>query len=180
MENTMVKDLMVPLSEYATVPETASLKEAVVALEEIQDERFGRIPHRAVLVMNDQKRIVGKVSQWDIVRSLEPRYKEIGEFHQLSRFGFSVDFIENMQKTYNLWQKSPKNIIDITSNTCVADIMYTPSEDEYVAEDSSLQVAIHQMVVGHHQSLLVIRNGRVVGVLRFSDVFAEVSKLIRD
>jgi len=36
MKQTKVRDLMVPLSEYATVSEEATLYEAVMALEESQ------------------------------------------------------------------------------------------------------------------------------------------------
>jgi len=178
MEKIKVKELMVPLSDYATVHQTASLREAVVVLEEIRKKSPSRIPHRAVLVVDEKGDVVGKVSQWDVVRSLEPKYKEIGEFDQLARFGFSVEFIENMQKTYNLWHEPSRNIGELTSNICVSDIMYTPTAGEYVAEDSTLRVAIHQMVVGQHQSLLVLRDKKVVGILRFTDVFIEVAKLI--
>ena len=53
MKIPLVKEFMVPLEEYATVSEDATLKEAVGALEKAQ-ERFTetRYPHRAVLVLN--------------------------------------------------------------------------------------------------------------------------------
>jgi CBS domain containing-hemolysin-like protein len=38
MQDYLVKDLMVPLSEYATVPEGSTLYEAVQALEKAQEE----------------------------------------------------------------------------------------------------------------------------------------------
>ena len=37
MKNYCVKDLMVPISEYATVPEEATLYESVLALEKAQE-----------------------------------------------------------------------------------------------------------------------------------------------
>ena len=67
----MVKDLMVPLSEYAAVSEEATLYDAVLALEEAQaafDQ--SRYRHRAVLVYDKDKKVVGKVSQLDILRAL--------------------------------------------------------------------------------------------------------------
>ncbi len=54
--------------------------------------------------------------------------------------------------------------------------MYSPQEGEYVKEDAKVAEAIHQFILGHHQSLLVLKNGKVVGILRLSDVF----KLICD
>ena len=61
----------------------------------------------------------------------------------------------------------------------VKDVMYTPAEGEYVQEDATLDEAIHQLVIGRHQSLLVTRESRVVGVLRLSDVFGAICSAIR-
>ncbi len=53
--------------------------------------------------------------------------------------------------------------------------MQTPSEGEFIDEEASLEVAILQMVMGHHLlSLLVTRGRAIVGVLRMTDVFAAV------
>jgi CBS domain-containing protein len=52
--------------------------------------------------------------------------------------------------------------------------MYTPGEGEYVSENASLGEAIHQLIMGHHQSLLVTRDDKIVGILRLTDVFAAV------
>ena len=54
--------------------------------------------------------------------------------------------------------------------------MLTPREDEYVKEDEVLEVAIRQMVLGRHLSLLVTRDQQVVGILRLSDVFEHITK----
>ena len=54
------------------------------------------------------------------------------------------------------------------------DVMYSPSEGEYVREDATLAEAIHQLVIGRHQSLLVTRDKDIVGILRLTDVFTEV------
>ncbi|MFH2002429.1 MAG: CBS domain-containing protein [Planctomycetota bacterium] len=179
MENILVKNLMVPLTDYTVVPQTASLREAVIALEKIQDKPYGNYPHQAVLVKNEAGDIVGKISKWDVIRSLEPKYKEIGEFNSLSRFGFSVEFIKNMQSTYNLWQHEGDSLSELTANICVKDVMYTPNEGEYVSENSTLKVALHLLAVGKHHSLIVLKDKKVVGVLRFVDVFNEIAKWIK-
>ena len=51
MENYLVKDLMVPLSEYATVPEGSTLYEAVQALEK-SGELLDRV-NRLFSCLND-------------------------------------------------------------------------------------------------------------------------------
>jgi len=59
------------------------------------------------------------------------------------------------------------------ANLKVKECMYSPSEGEYVEADASLCEAIHILVMGQHQKLLVTREGEIVGVLRLTDVFKE-------
>ena len=70
MEQMKVKDLMVPIEEYATVSQDATLFEAVQALERAQ-EKLNRTQclylHRAILVFDQNKKIIGKISQLDIM-----------------------------------------------------------------------------------------------------------------
>ena len=56
----------------------------------------------------------------------------------------------------------------------VKDFMYTPSEGEYVTKNASLREAVHNFVMGDHQSLLVTGNEKIVGILRLTDVFMEI------
>ena len=58
--------------------------------------------------------------------------------------------------------------------------MYSPSEGEYIAENAGLDEAIHQFILGHHQSLLVTSGERIVGILRLTDVFAAVYHVMKD
>ncbi len=45
---------------------------------------------------------------------------------------------------------------------------------------ATLDEAIHQLIIGHHQSLLVTREGAIVGVLRLTDVFAAVFHAMKE
>ena len=53
-------------------------------------------------------------------------------------------------------------------------LLHTPAEGEYVDENASLAEAIHQLDMGHYQSLLVTRGKKIVGILRQRDMFKEV------
>jgi len=180
VKSIQVKDLMVSLADYASVSQEATLHEAIVALDEAQKRLHrDRHPHRAVLVLDEAGHVVGKLSQWDLIRSLEPRYNEIVDFKSLVRLGFSSRFIRSMIRDQGLWQKPLENLCRRASQIRVKDVMYTPAEGEYVAEDATLDEGIHQLVIGHHQSLLVTRDSEVVGVLRLSDVFTEICRIIQ-
>jgi len=181
MKTRMVKDLMVPLQEYATVREDASLQAAVLALEEAQKKfHHDRYKHRAILVLDKSGSVVGKLSQLDVLKGLEAGYKKMGDFKGISHTGFSTEFIKSMVDKYDLWKKPLEDICRRSPHIKVKDIMYTPTEGEYVPMDATLDQALHQLVVGHHQSLLVTKDGKeIVGILRLTDVFQEISEMIK-
>jgi CBS domain containing-hemolysin-like protein len=56
----------------------------------------------------------------------------------------------------------------------VEDFMQTMAEQEHIDLEASLDIAIHQLVLGNHLSLLVTENDEIVGILRVADVFAAV------
>ncbi len=175
MKSIQVKELMVPLAQYATVSEDATLYEAVVALKAAQECLDpSRHKHRAILVYDAKKRIVGKLSQLDVLKSLEPKYEDIGKLDAISRFGFSREFVSSMLKNYGLWEKPLQDLCKKAAQKKVKDIMYTPGKGEYISDEDSLDAAIHQLIMGQHQSLLVTHGEEIVGVLRLTDVFEAV------
>lgn len=177
-----VKDLMVPLSEYATVSEDATLREAVMALEKAQEEfaRTGHLYlHRAVLVYDKAGKIVGKVSQLDVLSALEPKYKEISNGKGMSYYGFTQKFIRSMMDQYSLLDKPLNNLLKKASEQRVKNFVSRPTEGEYIEEDASLDKAIHQFVIGQHQSLLVTGQDEIVGILRLTDVFNAIFQEIK-
>ena len=180
MEEIKVKELMVPLSGYATVSQDATLAEAVEALQHAQKEfDQTRDRHRAILISDENNKIVGKLSQLDVIRSLEPKYLKFDNRKELSRFGLTKDYMDTILKEHNLWAESLDSICEKAAKIVVKTIMYTPTEGEYVSENATLEEAIHQLVMGRHQSLLVTSSKDIVGILRLTDVFREIANRIR-
>ena len=180
MKTLTVQELMVSLSEYTTVSEEATLYDAVLALEKVQ-ETFDpqKHRHRGVLVYDKNNKVVGKLGQLDILKTLEPKYAEMGDLGPLSRAGFSPEFLRSMIEKFALWDKPLSDICSKAARMKVKEIMYTPTEGEYVEGNASLGEAIHQLVMGHHQSLLVTKGEDIVGVLRLVDVFKEVCEAMK-
>jgi CBS domain-containing protein len=175
-----VKDIMVPIAEYATVSMDATLFDAVSALEEAQRcFSSDRYKHRAILVYDGSGKIVGKLSQMDVIRSLEAGYDKMGELKAVSHSGFSQDLIRSMMKKYDLWQSPLEDICKKAFRIKVKEIMYTPGQGEYVDQDATLNEAIHQLIMGRHQSLLVTSGRDIVGVLRLTDVFCQVTDMMK-
>jgi len=180
MKTRMVKDIMVPLAEYATVFENATLQEAVLALEKAQ-EKFdqARYRHRALLVLDKQKKVVGKICQIDLLTILEPKYDTMLKNGGLAHSGLTKKFMESMLDHYDLWNSSMDSICAKVWNKKVSSFMKNPSEGEYIREDDSMGKAIHQLIMGNNQSLLVTRGDDIVGILRLTDVFSEMVQVIK-
>lgn len=174
MQSMTVKDLMVPLAEYATVDEDANLFEAVNALEKAQ-EAFDskKYRHRAVLVLSKAGTVVGKISQLDALKALEPKYSTF-DSKGASAMGFSKKFIMSIMQGHDMWNKPLTDICKKAMVIKVKTIMQSPTEGEFVEENATLDQAIHQLIIGSHQSLLVTRIGYITGILRLTDVFAAV------
>lgn len=170
-----VKDLMVPLSEYATVTVGSTLYEAVLALEKAQEEHDrAKYRHRGVLVMEQDGRVVGKISHMDALCALEPKADAANEIKDLIRFGFSHGFVADLLKRERLKGAPLSDLCRKTLELKVEDFMRPTAGAEFVDLEASLDIAIHQIVLGNHLSLLVTENGKVIGILRVADVFAAV------
>ncbi len=175
MKTIKIKDIMVPIDEYAAVSQDATLYEALLALEEAQ-EKQGTVSykHRAVLVYDENREIAGKISQLDLIKGLEKGYAKVEELQRASFSGYSKNFLESLAKTHNLWNEPMRDICKKGANIKAKDIMHKPEEGEFVQSDASLDKAIHLLVMGRHQSLLVSEKGKITGILRLTDVLKEI------
>jgi len=177
----LVKELMVPLSEYATVPRGSTLFNAVLELEKAQEEfDHTKYRHRGVLILDKDKRVVGKLGQLDVLRALEPKNDELGDISGLNRYGFSANFIRNVRKQRRMQATPLKDICSKALKLKVEDFMQAPSEGEFIDQEASLEIAVLQLVMGQHLSLLVTSGREIVGVLRLTDVFAAVFHTMKE
>ena len=176
-----VKEMMVPISDYATVSDTSNLLETVKAMVNANKDFHGKpYRHRAVLVVDKKGNVVGKVSQVDIMLAVEPNYRDIGNDINVGRFGFSSSFMKSIREQYKLWNRPLEEYIDTLRNTKITDAMYTPAEHQHVSIDETLDEAMHKIVMGRHQSLLVLNGKKVVGILRSTDVFNFFCDLLQE
>ncbi|MGD9366667.1 MAG: CBS domain-containing protein [Desulfobacteraceae bacterium] len=182
MTQFTVKDLMVPLSEYATVPEGSTLFEAVMALERAQEEfDHTKYRHRGILVLNKENQVVGKISQVDVLRVLEPKDESLEGVKELMDFSFSGKFVRNVYKQRRLQGASFKDLCTGALRHKVEDCMQTFLEGEYIDQDARLDTAIHHLILENLFSLLVTDNKKeIIGILRLSDVFAAVFHTMKE
>jgi CBS domain-containing protein len=171
---------MVPIDEYATVSSDANLYEAVLALEQAQltfDPHRHR--HRALLVFNEERNVVGKLDIYDILMALEPKYGELDAAGVLKSSGHSPELIESMLRDNILWEEPLQFICSRATDINVRDFMEAPEDGVYIELNATMDEAIHQLIMWRYQSLLVTSDKKVVGVLRLSDVFTKICDKIK-
>lgn len=169
---------MLPLSEYATIDGNRTVQEALEVLSTAQKSLTpGRHFLRAILVLNETGVVVGKLSQWAILRSLEPSFLKYVDEASLAKAGLTEDFIQSMKDTFSLFSGGLEQMCRAAGNIRARDAMVPVGES--IDENALLTEAIHQMVLRHALSILVTRGGTVVGILRQSDLFEEVARIIR-
>ena len=172
--DTQVKELMIPLADYPMVSHSASYYEAVSTLMAAHDRLRGKTyKPRSVLVTDENGKVVGKVNLWDTMRALEPKYGSVADFDRLTHFGVNPDFLRSMVEKHELWSDPLDTLCQKAAAMQVGTFMSRPDSDQYIPEDATLAAAVHQMVMGHHLSLLVNtgQGSEVVGFLRLCDVF---------
>jgi len=174
MKNKQVKELMLPLSDYAVVTESTTLLEALQALEVAQAKLPpGKPYHRAVLVADVQGNIVGKLGQHGFLKALEPKYAVLGDVERLSQAGLSEDFVNSIMDNYRFWQDNMDDVCRRARSIQIQHVM-KPVEVS-IDENRSLTEAIHLLVMWQTDSLLVTRREGVIGILRMSDLFRDVA-----
>ena len=173
---TLVRQLMIPLEQYPTIGVEATLYQATTSLEKAHDSLPDRIyKPRALLVVDEAGRVVGKLNLWDCLRALEPKYQEPA---RLSHFGLNPELVRAAVEEHGLWNDPLDELCRKAACMQVRQFMSVPGEQEYVDENATLAEAVHQMIVGEHLGLLVTRGpqGRVVGFLRVCDLFQYVCR----
>lgn len=172
MKSRQVNEVMVPISEYATIHDDASMAEAIQSIES-ESKRYGDSPyrHNSLVVINDENHAVGRLSQVDIMRAMEPRYAKLGNKHWVSRSVLSKEVLVTLRESFKLWEQPLEKMCSDLNNLKVKDFMQVPTEGEMVEEDDTFNIACHRIVMGRHHSLLVTRNKEIVGILRSTDLF---------
>jgi CBS domain-containing protein len=188
MQSLSVKDLMVPRNQYARISADRTLGEAVLTLQEVQKREQSLDPERhrdrAILVIDEFDKVIGKLSMLNVLRGLLPRYDRVRGSRTSSkgaaRVGSARLFIDSQERDLGLWNKPLENLIKKASNVKIRHLIREFADGETVAEDASLDTALHQMIMGRFQSLLVTRAGDITGILRLTDVYDEISRRIRE
>ena len=166
-------DIMVPLDQYPHIPYWFTLRQAIAALEKSVLEIGGRqsLP-RALLVFDEKYQLMGMAGRRDILRGLEPSFMEKRK-HRPQRQMFDVAIDPNLA---DLSFGREVEVLRSQAGQQVAEIM-SPIKATSDFDDSLTKVVA--AMLSHDLTMMpVLKEGRVVGIVRSVDIFHEVAKLL--
>ena len=149
-----LKDLLIPLSDYPHMPYWGTLREAIAQLNLAYETG-----HHTVLVFDEAYKLVGMLSQKDIIRGLVPKFAE--------HYEEGVPVFWDDLLTSGSQKRLALPIEQFMSRVkAMGD-----------AEDSILKAA-HVLLQENTYLLPIMENGKLTGVVRMGDLFQEVSNAV--
>jgi len=139
--------------EPITLKPTASLREAAITLA---DESVGGCP-----VVDDEGRIIGMLSEVDILEALKTQHKEL-RMLMPPEITFGISFVEIIK------EREALSAFKEVESKVVQDVM--TQDVTWVSPDDNVEKAIQAMV--HHKvhRVPVVEGGKLVGILTRGDV----------
>ncbi len=170
MKDIKVRDLMLPLEEYTVVSDAAMLKDLFLALEGaltgVQKKDPMEARDFAVLVLDKDKQVVGRLTVWDILGGLEPHARK------------RVDPLA-MIEGYAAWDQPLAHLATKAQNLQARDLVKVLDKKEYIDQEAGLNEAVRRLVDNRFLSLIATAGRETVGILRVVDVFRYVCNELR-
>ena len=176
----LVKDLMVPAEECATVRQEVTVGEALLkfkAMGKSEGGVRGSSECGALLVVDQGNRAVGKLGRTDIVMSLDPGYRRQADSSAIAHTataGLSPALLRSLLHRYSAWNEPFETRCQSVLVLTVEECMCEPNSSECVMDSDLLEVAVHKLTISHHQTLLVVGSQGIAGILSLGDVFREI------
>ncbi len=176
-----VRDLLVPLSEYATTSVDSTLRAAIPALRrlycEVEEGKCTQAGHRNILVLDDAGELVGILSFRSILQVLIPETAG-GLAAKLEALGVSMAFAQADSADLDEARAGFKARVIRNATTKVKDIMLKVRGT--VDANADLMDALKLMCQNKITVLPVYEGKKLVGVIRESDLFLSVADILME
>jgi CBS domain-containing protein len=159
-----VKDLMIPLEDYPHIPYWFTLRQAMAIVREAAIKFEGSFEPRAVLVFDEKYQLLGILTLRDIIRGLEPRFLKETD---LIKADPSLTVLMGDLFGPGMKEQSQKPVSEVMSPIKVT-----------VNGDDPIVKALFLMIKGNVGVMPVMMDSKVAGMIRLSDLFTEISKLV--
>jgi len=171
-----VRDRMIPIEKYATVPPGATLQEAALSLRRSYCELDGGLcteaGPRTVLVVDESGRLTGILDFRSFLRVLIPEIAG-GLSERLAALGITMTFAEADAPALDEARLGFSDRVIKNAQTRVQDIMLKVRGTIEVQD--SLMTALKVMFRNRITVLPVYSEGKLAGVLRDTDLFLAVA-----
>jgi len=158
------KDLMIPLEDYPHIPYWFTLRQAMAIVREAAIKFEGQFEPRAVLVFDEKYQLMGILTLRDIITGLEPKSLQETILIKMdpSLTVLMGDFCGPKMK-----EQSQRPVSEVMS----------PVKVTVNAEDP-ITKPLYLMIKENAGLIPVMQGGKVAGMLRLSDLFGEISKMV--
>jgi CBS domain-containing protein len=159
-----VKDLMIPLEDYPHIPYWFTLRQAMAIVREAAIKFEGSFEPRAVLVFDEKYQLMGILTLRDIIKGLEPNFlKETS----LVKMDPSLTVLLGDLLGPQMKEHSQRPVSEVMSP-----IQATVDGNAPIAK------ALYLMIKENVGLMPVTQDSKVTGMIRLSDLFNEVAKLV--
>lgn len=176
-----VRDLLVPISEYAVTTLDKPLKEAVPALRklycEVEDGKCTEAGHRTILVLDHAGKLVGILDFKSILKVLIPEIAG-GLTAKLEALGVSIAFAQAGTADLDEARLGFRARVLKNAETQVGEIMLKIRGT--IQADADLMDALKVIYANKITVLPVYDGDKLVGVLRDSDLFLSVADILME
>ena len=177
-----IRDVMVPIAEYATTSPEKSLKDAVLDLRkiycEVETGECTEAGHRTCMVLDENKDLIGIIDFQSILKTLIPEIAGgLGE--KLASLGMSVAFAEAGADELDEANAGLTQRVLTHAETKVGDMMLKVRGKGLKADSPLIEglKTMHRLKV----TVMPVYDGdSIVGVLRDSDLFLAVAAILND
>jgi len=159
-----VKDLMIPLEDYPHIPYWFTLRQAMAIIREAAIKFEGSFEPRSVLVFDEKYQLMGILTLRGVIKGLEPRFLKESA---LVKMDPSLAVLLGDLFGPNVKQESQKPVSEIM----------TPIKVTVNAEDP-IAKAVYLMIKENVGMMPVMKDQKVAGMIRLSDLFNEICKLV--
>jgi CBS-domain-containing membrane protein len=158
------KHLMIPLEDYPHIPYWFTLRQAMAIVREATVKFEGSFEPRAILVFDEKYQLMGILTLRDIIIGLEPKFLQETTLIKMdpSLTVLMGDFLGPKMK-----EQSQKPVSEVMS----------PIKVTVNAEDP-ITKPLYLMIKENVGLIPVMQGGRVAGMLRLSDLFGEISRIV--
>ncbi len=168
-------DLMLPLSGYPHIPQSISIREALLALggSSVVTSQGHLVLPRYLLVLDEGDRLVGVVNRRALLRGLIPHYASLKRAQAVTGV---LPYAGAMTGSGLIWGSlfSPSAIA--AAKERVGSVM-VPTRVS-VAHDDTLDTVVGAMLEHDVDLIPVTEKGRTIGVIMMTDVFEDVAEYI--